>query len=187
MLLFFLGIFGKIIIMSFVASFTANQYISAPNLIVFDDTSVGSDSAIASRRVYMQKSDGTYLVTTETDTSYELWTLAVGSTVSFDVLDKDYALNITVEWLNSSNVVLYSKIVSYGFSTYAKIYNAKLSKAQVSRPSLIDNYNWLNTKFALNTYINAADDAISLGAGITIAQLSLSKAKFIIDNPKLVF
>jgi hypothetical protein len=178
--------------MAFVENFTATQYISVPNLIVFDDTSTGSDAAINSRRVYMQKSDGTYLVVDGTTTNYELWTLASGNTISYDVLDKDYALTITVEWLSATStigdyVVLYSKTVDYCFSTYSKIYDVKLSKAQVSSPSLLDGDNWLSTKFALTTYIRAADDAISLGAGIMIAQLSLNKAKFIIDNPKLVF
>lgn len=173
--------------MSFVANFTATQYISVPNLIVFDDTSTGTDAAIASRRVYMQKSDGTYLVVSGTTTNYELWALSSGNTISYNVLDKDYALTITVEWLSNTNVVLYSKTVDYCFSTYSKIYDVKLSKAQVSSPSLLDGDNWLSTKFALTTYIRAADDAISLGAGIMIAQLSLNKAKFIIDNPKLVF
>ncbi len=100
--------------------------------------------------------------------------------------NKDYALTITVEW-RSNSAVLYNKTVSYCFSTYAKIYNVKLSKAQVSSPSLLDRDNWLSTKCNLNTYIDAADNAVALGAGITIAQLSLNKAKFIIDNPKLVF
>ena len=172
--------------MSFIQNFTATQYISTPNLIVFDDTSTGTDAAIAKRRVYMQKSDGTYLVTTGTTTNYQEWPLA-NTTISYDVLSKDYALTITVEWLDALNVVLYSKTVDYCFSTYSKIYDVKLSKAQVSSPSLLDGDNWLSTKFALTTYIRAADDAISLGAGITIAQLSLNKAKFIIDNPKLVF
>jgi hypothetical protein len=172
--------------MSFIENFTATQYISAPNLIVFDDTSTGTDVAIAKRRVYMQKSDGTYLVVDGTTTDYEEWALA-NTTISYDVLDKDYALTITVEWLDALNIVLYSKTVDYCFSTYSKIYDVKLSKAQVSSPSLLDGDNWLSTKFALTTYIRAADDAISLGAGITIAQLSLNKAKFIIDNPKLVF
>jgi hypothetical protein len=184
--LLFIGIFGKSFFMPLTPNFTATQYISTPNLIVFDDTSTGSDAGITVRRVYMQKSDGTYLVEDGTTTDYEVWTLAEGNTVSFDVLNKDYALNITVEWLQNTTV-LYSKTVSYCFSTYSKIYNTKLSKAQVSSPKLLDGDNWLSTKFALNTYIRAADDAISLGAGITIAQLSLNKAKFIIDNPKLVF
>lgn len=173
--------------MPFTANFSATQYISSPNLLVMDDTSTGSDGAIASRRVYFQKSDGTYLVETGTTTSYEVWSLAEGNTVSFNVLDKDYALTITVEWLSGANAVLYSKTVDYCFSTYSKIYDVKLSKAQVSSPNLLDGDNWLSTKFALTTYIRAADDSIALGAGITIAQLSLNKAKFIIDNPKLVF
>ena len=172
--------------MPFIENFTATQYISVPNLIVFDDTSTGTDAAITSRRVYMQKSDGTYLVQEGTTTNYEIWSLASGNTISFDVLDKDYALNITVEWRDNTNT-LYSKTVTYCFSTYAKIYNTKLSKAQISTPERLDGDNWLSTKFALNTYIRAADDAISLGAGIAIAQLSLNKAKYIIDNPKLVY
>jgi len=178
--------------MAFVANFTATQYISVPNLIVFDDTSTGTDAAITTRKVYLQKSDGTYLVTSGTTTDYMLWPKSSGNTISYDVLDKDYALTITVEWVSATStigdyVVLYSKTVDYCFSTYSKIYDVKLSKAQVSSPSLLDGDNWLSTKFALTTYIRAADDAISLGAGIMIAQLSLNKAKFIIDNPKLVF
>jgi hypothetical protein len=78
------------------------------------------------------------------------------------------------------------KLIDSGKSR-AKIYNTKLSKAQISTPERLDGDNWLSTKFALNTYIRAADDAISLGAGIAIAQLSLNKAKYIIDNPKLVY
>ena len=167
-------------------NFTASQVISTPNLLILEDTSTGSDAAITTRRVYMQKSDGTYLVESGTTTDYEVWSLATGNTISFNVLDKDYALNITVEWRDNSNV-LYTKTTTYCFSTYAKIYNVKLSKAQISTPERLDGDNWLSTKFALNTYIRAADDAITLGAGISIAQLSLNKAKFIIDNPKLVY
>lgn len=183
---YFFGSFGKRFFMPLVPNFTATQYVSSPELIVFTDTSSGEDATVASRRAYMRKSDGTFLVTTGTTTDYMLWPLA-NTTISYDVLDKDYALTITIEWLNTVNTVLYSKTVDYCFSTYSKVYDTKLSKAQVSSPSLLDRDNWLSTKFALTTYIRAADDAISLGAGITIAQLSLNKAKFIIDNPKLVF
>lgn len=184
--LLFFGSFGKRFFMPLVENFTATQYVATPNLLVLDDTSTGSDSGVTVRYVYLQKADGSYLVEEGTTTNYEVWTLASGNTISLNVLDKDYALTITVEW-RSNSAVLYNKTVSYCFSTYAKIYNVKLSKAQVSSPSLLDRDNWLSTKCNLNTYIDAADDAVALGAGITIAQLSLNKAKFIIDNPKLVF
>jgi len=49
-------------IMPFTQNFAASQVISTPNLLILDDTSTGSDAAITTRRVYMQKSDGTYLV-----------------------------------------------------------------------------------------------------------------------------
>lgn len=184
--LLFFGSFGKRFFMPLIENFTATQYVATPNLLVLDDTSTGSDAGITVRYVYLQKSDGSYLVEEGTTTDYEVWTLASGNTISLNVLDKDYALNITVEW-RSNSAVLYSKMITYCFSTYAKIYNVKLSKAQVSSPSLLDRDNWFATKSNLNTFIYAADDAIALGAGISIAQLSLNKAKYIIDNPKLVF
>ena len=111
--------------MAFIANFTATQYISVPNLIVFDDTSTGTDAAITTRKVYLQKSDGTYLVTSGTTTDYMLWPKSSGNTISYDVLDKDYALTITVEWVSATStigdyVVLYSKTVDYCFSTYEK-------------------------------------------------------------------
>jgi hypothetical protein len=56
--------------MPFIENFTATQYISVPNLIVITDTSTGTDAAITSRRVYMRKSDGTYLVEEGTTTNY---------------------------------------------------------------------------------------------------------------------
>jgi len=173
--------------MSFVQNFTASQQISTPNLLVIQDTSTGTDGAIVDREVFLQKADGTYLVVKGVSTNYMDFPLSAGSTISYDVLDKDYALNITVNWLDIAGNVLHTQTVLYCFSTYAQIYDTKLSKAQIANPSLIDNNNWLSTKFALTTYIRAANDGVGLGVSISILQLSLSKAKYIIDHPKLVF
>ena len=111
--------------MPFIENFTATQYISVPNLIVITDTSTGTDAAITSRRVYMRKSDGTYLVEEGTTTNYELFPLATGNIISYDVLDKDYALTITVEWGSVTStigdyLVLYSKQLIMVFSNLRK-------------------------------------------------------------------
>ena len=98
-------------------NFTASVDFATQNLLHLQDVSTGSDSAVTSRRVYLTKSDGTYLVPQGTLTDYIVWSYSV-SFIDINVLDRDYALNITVEWLNSANVALYTKVYVYDFTTY---------------------------------------------------------------------
>ena len=84
--------------MSFLPSFTVSQPVGENNIVTVTDTSTGTDSAINARRVYLRKSDGTFLVPEGTATDYVDWAWA-DTSIDIDVLDKDYALEITVEWL----------------------------------------------------------------------------------------
>lgn len=84
--------------MSFLPSFTVSQPIGENNIVTVTDTSTGTNSAINARRVYLRKSDGTFLVPEGTATDYVDWAW-VDTSIDIDVLDKDYALEITVEWL----------------------------------------------------------------------------------------
>lgn len=114
--------------MSYVQGFTVALSSNAATL-TYTDTSTGTDASIASRRIYMQKFDGTYLVPTGTSTDYVVWALSDGSTKTLtSILSQDEALNITVQWLDVSNTVLYSKTVLYNFSGYAKIFFYQLTQ-----------------------------------------------------------
>lgn len=168
--------------MAYSQSFTAYQIVTNPTGVVVADTSTGSDAAIASRRITITKSDGTTLVPSGTSTSYVVWALSDGSTKTISVLDKDYAVSITVDWLNAGGSVLYTTTTLYGFYYYANVFYQGLLQAQVSNPSLLANKNWLDGISALWTYIDGATNAISLMGDITNAQLMLSKAAWIINN-----
>ena len=89
--------------MPILPSFSTSQTLGVPESINFTDTSTGSDVNIVTRHVYMQAYDGTFLVQEGTTTDYEIWDYAA-STITFDVLTKDYALLITVEWLGVSGI-----------------------------------------------------------------------------------
>jgi hypothetical protein len=149
------------------------------------DTSSGSDAAITQRRVYLQKFDGTYLVPSGTTTDYIAWSYA-SSTQTINALDKDYALNITVQWLNASNTVLYTKTILVQFNSYARTYRLKLIKAQAANPRLVNNQNYFDVLSQLTVFIDGANESVTLGGGITLAQLCNDNAYYLISNPKLI-
>jgi len=92
--------------MAFVPSYTIEQLQLTPNILRVTDTSTGSDSDIKSRRVYLRKSNGEYLVPEGTTTNYIEWGLS-SSTIDVNVLDKDYALYIEVKWVSDPNIYPY--------------------------------------------------------------------------------
>jgi len=171
--------------MPIVQNFTVSQSISTPNICTVTDTSTGTDDTLTSRRVYLQKADGTYLVPDGTTTDYILW--AIGDTsIAINAIDIDYALSTRVDWM-VSNTVAYTKTTLYEFQAYAIIYMSTLIKAVASRPAFFNSQNFLTTLFNLYVYMQAASDAVVLMNDITNAQLNNSKAKFIIDNPQLAY
>lgn len=78
-------------------NFSTSQVIGLPQRIYFTDTSTGNDGSVGERRIFLQKEDGTYLTPDGSATDYILWPLATNP-FYVDILDKDYALNVTVVW-----------------------------------------------------------------------------------------
>jgi hypothetical protein len=172
--------------MSFTQNFSITANITTPSAFSLSDTSVGSDGAITGRYVYVQTNDGSYLTPTGNSGNGINWTLASGAAITIDCMDKDYALNITVFWIGGSTI-LYQKTILAEFNAYARTYRAKLFKSIATNPKQLDNANFFNVYSNITTYINGANEAVTLMSDITLAQLGNNKAKFYIDNPQLAF
>lgn len=172
--------------MSYTQNFTVASNITTPSKMTLTDTSVGADGNITGRVVYIQTYDVTYLKPTGNSGNGINWTLPSGSSITIDCMDKDYALNITVNWVGGSTI-LYTKTILAEFNAYARTYRYKLLKAIAANPTQIDNANFFNVFSSITTYIDGANEAVSLGSDITLAQLCNDKAKFLIDNPGLAF
>lgn len=89
--------------MAFSPAFSVSQNIGANSILIFQDTSSGSNPFITERHIYLRKSDGTFLVPEGNTTDYIVWPLSTNP-FSVDVLDKDYALSIVVEWNNDGSI-----------------------------------------------------------------------------------
>lgn len=173
--------------MSFTQNFAASQTIGLPNIVLLTDTSTGSDGAITQRRAYLQQSDATYLVPSGTTTDYVVWPYA-DSSISINCLTQDTALNITIQWLDVSNAVLYSKTTLYDFTLYGEQFLLNLTLAQIgSTPNLLQSTGYYTNKMILRVNLDDADNAVSLGSNIYGAQQSLNLATYMETNQQLFF
>jgi len=170
-------------------SFSVSQTVGNPSVIVVTDTSTGSDGAVTSRRVYLEDYEGNYVVPSGVTTNYIPWPLS-SPTISIDCLTEDAALQVTVQWLNVSNTVLYSSSSLEGFTLYNETFYYSLTQAQamVSNPSYIaQDTNYYNNKMKLRLFIDSGNQAISIGNDITSAQICYDSATFIVNNQQNFF
>lgn len=173
-------------------NFSASQNSGTPSIITLADTSTGSDTSITKRRIYLLKSDGTYLVPSGTTTNYIAWDITNVNTrepltISLDVLSQDSALSITVQWLNSSNVVVESKTTSFAFTAYNETFYYGLTQSQVANPELVSSDGWYENKMTLRVEIDSATQAIVFSSDIVSAQACLDRATYISQNSNYFF
>lgn len=150
--------------------FSVSQTVGAATIVTITDDSTGSDVAITQRRVYLQKADGTFLVPDGTTTEYISWAYADDS-VDIDALDKDYALEITVQWLNVSNAILYATDGYFGLTSHNEDFDYDLTTMLAANPLLINDNSFRKNKSDLRLFIDSGDNAITRSSDITAAQL----------------
>lgn len=167
-------------------SFSVSQNIGAPSTLVITDTSTGSDPAITKRVVYIQKSDGTYLVPTGTSTDYIEWALAATSK-SIDVLDRDYALSITVKWLNVSDGIVAQTTEKLCFTLYSEQFLYELTQSMAATPSIPQDTVYYQNKMQLRCEVDSANNAVTIGGDIAASQNCLNRAYEMMQNESKYF
>ena len=172
--------------MAFLQDFTAAQVYGFPNIIRLEDTSTGSDVAIVGRRVYLQKLDGSYLVPEGTSTDFIEWDI-LDATLLVDILTKDMVLTITVEWIDVSGDVLFTKAKVSLFTLFLKSFFYYLTQQQSANPNLIRDINYFNYKSKLWVYITSAINAVELASDTFNAQSSLDAGSLLVSNENKYF
>lgn len=164
-------------------NFTASQNSGSPETCTFADTSTGSDVNISQRRIFLLQANGEYLVESGTTTDYEEWAYAQSS-ISLDVLTQDTALLVTVQWLDVSNVVLYTKTIAFGFDAFGQNFFYSLSDGQVAItfPPIILSTDYYKNKVQFYCYLISAAQAITYASDITKAQCAYDLDQFMISN-----
>jgi len=175
--------------MAITPNFSTSQTVGFPSVITITDDSTGADASITQRRVYLVNSEGEYVVPNGTTTDYVQWAYA-DSEIDINCLDFDSALDITVQWLDVSNVVLYSKTLLKGFTLYNNTFLYGLTQAEATQskpPNIIQDTQYLQNKAALQLYIDSGNQAITYGDDIVSAQNMYNAATYMTDNQNEFF
>lgn len=171
--------------MALIVSISVAQNNGTPSDFTITDTSTGSDPSITVRRVYLTKADGTFLVPEGTTTDYTEWSISEAS-ITLDVLERDHALEVLVQWLAGA-VVTYSYENSYPFLAYTNTFLYGLSVDQSSNPAIINATDFFSNKTKIYSYVKEAENAIAIGEDITKAQFAMDAAYQMILNEDKYF
>ena len=172
--------------MSFVPNFSVAQSLTASN-IIFTDTSTGTDLTISDRQIYLQKVDASYLVPSGTTTNYIDFPISAGSSLNVNVLDTDYALTVTMNWLNSSGSVIYDKTYVFSFNQYSINFQYQLLQTLAGNPSIVNDLNFWGNLMRLYCDVFNADTAVTVGNDVYNAQLNLDDANYLRANQNNYF
>lgn len=173
--------------MAFVPNFTSSQASGNKTVATFTDTSTGYlGSGITGRIIYLRKYTGDYLVPSGVTVTYTLWPYVAGTgdTVSIDCLDKDYCLDVTVQYLSGSTIST-SKTILTLFTGYGQLFLRQLTQAFSANRATINTKNFWPQKNKLRCLLDDASQAVSLLNDQTIAQFCLDEEIKLVNNPQI--
>jgi hypothetical protein len=169
--------------MSFNGNFTITPTVGVKGSVDIVDTSTGSDANLTGRTVTFYKADGTVFLTTTS------W--AIGdSSITIALLDKDYALNVVVDWTSSSPLASPSTYVyAQLFASVAFLLEelSAMTRLQASNPIIMKDSQFYEKKNELLVEIKGAEYGISEMQDIAAAQGCIDRAQFLITNKNLFY
>ena len=172
--------------MSFTPNFTVAQTALNPSLVIVSDTSTGVDANIAQRRIYFKNSSGEFVVPVGTTTDYVEWVL-VNNPINIDLLTKDQALEVKVDWLSAGGTILYTLTQKYCFSQNSKQFLYYLIQLQSLTFNVIQDTNYWGNVALLWTNIIGAINAVEIADDIYASQVCLDRASYLASNQEKFF
>lgn len=151
-----------------------------PSGLSLTDNSTGSDPSIASRSVGLYKADKTLL------TPLITWSLPVNPLILSGIMQKDYALNIVVSWLDGGGNTLYSMSQPASFTGYGQIFAFQLTQ-KMGAALIRKDANFMRDFIKLNMLIENAASAITMALSVSSAQKNIWLYQELMNRLKLNF
>ena len=167
--------------MAFVPNFTIGNILGLPAVVLLTDTSTGSDVLITGRTVFLITNNQVYLVPAGTSTNYTAWVIA-NATAQISALDKDYALQVTVNWINSIGATIYTKTILANFNNYSSAFEYSLVFDEANGLASLNSPKWLQSRMKLRLAIDDSSNAITKGSNIAMAQSADDRGTYLTKN-----
>lgn len=142
--------------MAFTANFSISQTADVQSFII-TDTSAGSDPNLTGRTISLFLADGSLL-----GGSVIPWPLADGNIKTIDLLQRDYSINITVNWQSSSPLPspsTYTKSALYTFVGNSVEFEYGVIQQLAANPNLASDTLFYDSLGKLQTLIDSAETA----------------------------
>lgn len=151
-----------------------------PTAIILQDTSTGSDGAIASRQILLYTVQNALLVPAIP------WALATNP-ITVNPLSQDIGLNVVVNWLDGSGNVLYTTSLIQAFTGYGEQFYYTLIQTESASPGILQDVNYQNYKANLRNYLDSAVQSIFIGQSLGNAEAMILKEAYLVKNSNLYY
>lgn len=168
--------------MSFICAFSIAATPGVTGSVTLTDESAGTDANLTSRTITFYKSDGSVFLITS-------WAIGDASKV-IALMDKDYALNVTVDWASSAPLAspsTYTQSKLFASTAFLMDEFSTLTRLQASNPIIMKDSQYYEKKSELLMEIKGAEYGISNMADIKAAQGCLDRAQSLIANKTLFY
>lgn len=171
--------------MALTTSFTVSQSAITPSTFTVVDTSTGSLGTITQRRIFVQDAYGNYLTGNGT-INYTQWSIS-DSSIVLALLTEDLAVNIRVDWLDVTNVVINTLNNNYALAEYNKQFLYYLVQLLGLSPATYQDANYSGNLAIFWTNVIAGINAVEYGNDIASAQNCFSRATQMRLNEQIYF
>lgn len=157
---------------------------SDPTSFIITDNSTGSDPNLTSRNIYLYLADGSLL-----GGSVISWPVGEGSIKTIALLNRDYCINIRVDWISSSPLPspsTYTLSNVYPFKGNEVEFVYGLLQQLAANPGLLNDTNWVDSLSSLQMFIDGSQTAGGFG-DISNSQFQLDLGYSLIVNENNYF
>lgn len=167
--------------------FLIGQVTGIPQSILIEDTSTGSDVTIVARHIFLTQDNGDTLVPSGTTTNYILWPLVDTSFTIENILDMDYSLTVTVNWVDVLGATVETKSEDSNFKMYNSLFNYSLVSDEANGLASLNSINWLTSRMKLYLALNDSDTSVTDMSSITNGQDANDRGTYLRENKNLFY
>lgn len=167
-------------------SFTVTQSFNSPSNLTFTDTSTGSDVNVASRNIYIEQANGDYIIISGNPNNYTTWYIGDNPLI-LGILDKDYAVTITIDWVDQFNNVLYTASNIFAFTNFNEKFDYGLTQMLTANPMFVNDNDFFLHKADIRISIDSGNQAFDLAGDLFAAQQCYDRATNLRENSQYYF
>lgn len=171
--------------MAFTGAYQITQTTDTTAFVLTDTSSYSSEGTgtFTGRRIYLFNSAGSNIVPSGTTTAYIDFPFSLGNSITIDVLSRDFAFNIEVDWLSSAPQPgsTYTLTELFGFTGNTNDFKYGLLQQITAQPNILNDTTFMEYLGKLQLEIDNCEQAVSYD-DITSAQAALDRAYYIIVN-----